>query len=229
MFFEINDFFQTKNIFLKYRESLNSENVNISVVKGSYLYYHYLQGNERDKGWGCAYRSLQTIMSWFRENHFTSYPVPCHIDTQNTLVDIGDKEQSFIGSTKWIGSTEIGYCLHKWINVTSKFIFVTSGADLPSKARELIEHFDTHGTPCMIGGGQLAFILLGVAFDTGTGFVRFLILDPHYTGPDDLSIIQKKTVRMEGYKAIPCSWRGEDAFNRNSSYNICLPQRPKFV
>ena len=24
-----------------------------------------------DKGWGCAYRSLQTLISWFKQNHFT--------------------------------------------------------------------------------------------------------------------------------------------------------------
>ena len=32
-------------------------------VKGSYEYYHYGQG-ANDHGWGCAYRSAQTIFSW---------------------------------------------------------------------------------------------------------------------------------------------------------------------
>lgn len=30
------------------------------------------------QGWGCAYRSLQTIISWFRLQHYTSVPVPTH-------------------------------------------------------------------------------------------------------------------------------------------------------
>ena len=34
----------------------------------------------------------------------------------------------------------------------------------------------------MIGGGVLAYTLLGVQFDEGTGECAFLILDPHYTG-----------------------------------------------
>jgi hypothetical protein len=34
----------------------------------------------------------------------------------------------------------------------------------------------------MIGGGVLAYTLLGVAFDEVTGSAAFLILDPHYTG-----------------------------------------------
>lgn len=34
------------------------------AVKGRYAYYHYNQDGVRDEGWGCAYRSLQTIASW---------------------------------------------------------------------------------------------------------------------------------------------------------------------
>jgi hypothetical protein len=34
----------------------------------------------------------------------------------------------------------------------------------------------------MIGGGVLAYTLLGVQFDELTGDAAFLILDPHYTG-----------------------------------------------
>eukprot|EP00941_MAST-03F_sp_MAST-3F-sp1_P002274 g2274.t1 len=180
------------------------QEVKVSMVTGSYKYYHYLQGGERDKGWGCAYRSLQTLLSWFRLNHYTSCPIPTHRETQQALVDLGDKKPSFVGSNQWIGSTELGYCLEKWCNVTCKFLFLSSGADFPSKARDLVRHFDTEGTPVMIGGGALAFTLLGVAFQPSTGDARFLILDPHYTGADDLSVIQRKSVSMEGYRAIPC-------------------------
>eukprot|EP00798_Chlamydomonas_sp_ICE-L_P000603 gene603-2029_t len=37
-------------------------------------------GSDRfnDKGWGCAYRSLQTICSWFRLQQYTSRPSPGH-------------------------------------------------------------------------------------------------------------------------------------------------------
>lgn len=43
-----------------------------------------------DSGWGCAYRSLQTICSWMRRQQYTSASVPTHQDIQRTLVDIGD-------------------------------------------------------------------------------------------------------------------------------------------
>jgi Ufm1-specific protease 2 len=56
--------------------------------------------------------------------------------------------------------------------------------------------------------------------------VKFLILDPHYTGAEDLRAIQTKEVMMEGYRATPCGWRPASTFARHSFYNLCLPQRP---
>lgn len=38
----------------------------VHLVQGSYDYHHYMQDRFDDSGWGCAYRSLQTICSWFR-------------------------------------------------------------------------------------------------------------------------------------------------------------------
>ena len=46
------------------------------------------------------------------------------------------------------------------------------------------------GTPVMIGGGVLAYTLLGVDYNERTGQCAFLILDPHYTGADDLKRVQ---------------------------------------
>ena len=46
------------------------------VVQGDYAYYHYLQQGEEDKGWGCAYRSLQTLFSFFTCSHYVECPVP---------------------------------------------------------------------------------------------------------------------------------------------------------
>ena len=57
----------------------------------------------------------------------------------------------------------------------------------------------------------------------------FLILDPHYCGADDLESVQNKMATMEGYKAKPVSWRGAEAFNPKSKYNLLLPQRPDMV
>ncbi len=41
--------------------------------------------------------------------------------------------------------------LEKAVGVQSRFVSVSSGDDMPTKARDLANHFDTHGTPVMIG------------------------------------------------------------------------------
>ncbi len=61
--------------------------------------------------------------------------------------------------------------------------------------RALINHFKKEGTPVMIGGGVLAHTILGVDFNESTGDSMLLILDPHYTGVDDIKTIQDKVSR----------------------------------
>ncbi|KAG0504363.1 hypothetical protein KC19_11G077200 [Ceratodon purpureus] len=197
-----------------------------SLIDGSYEYYHYLQDRFDDNGWGCAYRSLQTIISWFRLQHYTSVPVPSHREIQETLVEIGDKEASFIDSQEWIGSMDLCYVIDKLLGVSCKVLDVRSGADLPGKCRELALHFRTQGTPIMIGGGVLAYTLLGIDYNEMTGESAFLILDPHYTGGEDL-----KSIWSGGW----CGWKravganGKEFFLANRFYNLLMPQRPNTV
>lgn len=170
-----------------------------------------------DNGWGCAYRSLQTIISWFKFQGYTNKNIPTHAEIQQALVDIGDKPQNFVGSKKWIGSQEVSFCLDQLIQVQSKIMCVNSGAEMASKGRELFLHFRDQGTPVMIGGGVLAHTILGVDFNQNTGDLKFLILDPHYTGGEDLNVVQNK-----GW----CGWKGVKFWDQNAFYNLCLPQRP---
>lgn len=197
-----------------------------SLIDGSYEYFHYMQGHFDDSGWGCAYRSLQTIVSWFRLQNYTGLPVPTHRQIQETLVAIGDKEAAFVGSTQWVGAIELSYVLDQLLGVTCKVLTVQSGADMPTKGRELANHFQTQGTPVMIGGGVLAYTLLGVDYNELTGDCAFLVLDPHYTGGEDL-----KSIRSGGWvgwkKAV--TEAGKDFFVRSAFYNLLLPQRPATV
>lgn len=50
--------------------------------------------------------------------------------------------------------------------------------------------------PPPTGGGVLAHTILGVLWSETTGDIRFLILDPHYTGGEDLQVITDK-VRVD--------------------------------
>jgi hypothetical protein len=98
-------------------------------------------------------------------------------EIQRMLVDMKDKQSSFVGSREWIGAIEIQMCLDKLYGVrmmwwfiispsavahnttigvplpqlSCKILRVSSGAELAYKGAELAHHFDTQGTPVMIG------------------------------------------------------------------------------
>lgn len=202
---------------------LGSENVSVHLVDGSYLYCHYLQDRFNDSGWGCAYRSLQTLLSWCMFQRYASFRggiLPTHTEIQQALVAVGDKEETFVGSREWIGANEVCYALERLTGVQSKILHVSKGSEMGTKGRELAMHFDEHGSPVMVGGGVLAWTILGVARNEITGKTKFLILDPHYEGRDDL-----KAIRNKAWVA----WKPEDIFQANSFYNLCMPQRPSGI
>ena len=84
-----------------------------AMVRGDYYYYHYNQDNFNDAGWGCAYRSLQTVISWFILNTSVgkNLKVPTIPEIQTILVKLGDKDKKIIGSTDWIGAIEVNLVL----------------------------------------------------------------------------------------------------------------------
>ncbi|NXP89821.1 UFSP2 protease, partial [Passerina amoena] len=192
----------------------------VYLVQGVYSYHHYMQDRVDDSGWGCAYRSLQTICSWFKHQGYMDRPIPTHKEIQQALVDAGDKPAAFVGSRQWIGSIEVQLVLNQLFGITSKILFVSQGSELALQGRELANHFKTEGTPVMIGGGVLAHTILGVAWNETTGQIKYLILDPHYTGGEDLHVILEK-----GW----CGWKGPEFWNKDAYYNLCLPQRPKAI
>jgi len=191
------------------------------LIHGSYVYHHYLH-DFNDKGWGCAYRSLQTLVSWFKEQRYSSNDceVPSIPKIQEILIEMGDKQSNFKGSQDWIGAFEVSLVLNKLLDVESKIMYIPNGADVGSYSRQLRDHFISEGTPVMIGGGVLAYTLLGIDYNEDTGETKYLILDPHYTGADNLKSIQEK-----GW----ISWKDEKIFLEGSYYNFCLPQRKKFI
>ncbi|ESN99813.1 hypothetical protein HELRODRAFT_113575 [Helobdella robusta] len=189
----------------------------VTLVRGSFEYHHYMQDRLDDSGWGCAYRSLQTIASWLYLQGYTEKATPTHRQIQQALVEVGDKLPSFLGSKQWIGSTEVSYVLDHIFSIQCKISHASSGLEMSSKIREIIHHLETHGSPMMIGGGVLAHTIIGIDFNEETGDVAYLVLDPHYTGPEDLKVIQSK-----GW----CGWKGPDFWSANSFYNICMPLKP---
>ena len=79
---------------------------------------HYL-GLFIMQGWGCGYRTLQSLCSWTIENFDppSTRDVPSIPEIQEALVNMRDKEERFRGSRDWIGSVEVGLCLDYFFNV----------------------------------------------------------------------------------------------------------------
>ena len=101
------------------------------LVRGQYDFYHYncdrlndsvnrtniLRSNFAVKyirifvtfkqGWGCGYRTLQTICSWLCHRTGQVGLVPSFDDIQRILVEMEDKPSFFRGSREWIGSFEV--------------------------------------------------------------------------------------------------------------------------
>lgn len=157
---------------------------------------------------------------------------------------MGDKPSSFVNSKQWIGSTEVGFVLEALLGVTCRIMSMSSGSEMASRyiiyllvlfkyhinalilkncfrAAELESHFKIHGTPCMVGGGQYAHTIIGVSRDPEKeSAVQFLILDPHYTGNDDL-----KTITSKGW----VGWKDNNFWSKTDFYNVCMPLLPSSV
>ncbi len=130
-----------------------------STHQGSYEYCHYGQDRFDDAGWGCAYRSLQTLASWFAAQHYTSRSAPpSHREIQNTLVKVGDKEASFAGSRQWIGAVELGFVLDELLGVQCRVLTVADGAAMAAQGRALAAHFDSQGKWVCCFGRFVSFL-----------------------------------------------------------------------
>ncbi|KAA6384713.1 MAG: putative Ufm1-specific protease 2 [Streblomastix strix] len=202
--------------------SSNSDEWVSFIIEGSYEYCHYGQDNENDEGWGCAYRSLQTLLSWFIIQGYADVNILGLREIQQLLVNMGDKPSKWAaeGEKPWIGSVEVSMVLQNYIDVDCRIINMGSGNQFGNHFEELASHFRNEGTPIMIGGGVLAYTLLGVRQNTETEAQEYLILDPHYTGKDQIGqIISKKWV----------GWFTQSLFRTDVFYNLCLPQRPTRV
>lgn len=89
-----------------YIKTQKKDKFELILVKGIYEYYHYRDQNFQDNGWGCAYRSLQTLYSWLRIQGYTktNLGVPTIPEIQASL-DKLDRSRKLVGTQAWIGAT----------------------------------------------------------------------------------------------------------------------------
>lgn len=199
--------------------------VKCSLIKGDYFYFHYGCDGQDDRGWGCGYRTIQTMASWLCHN----WPLPKNAnkrppslpEIQQSLVSMGDKPASFLCSREWIGTFEASLVLDHFFDAPCKLVHVRGGGeDLEHVAvEELHQHFKKHGCPVMMGGDRdnSSKGILGVC-SGGTGSY-LLVADPHYYG----SQLEQTELQRCGWVA----WKSVSSLDQSSFYNLCLPQTAK--
>eukprot|EP00921_Rhytidocystis_pertsovi_P025203 GHVQ01040680.1.p1 GENE.GHVQ01040680.1~~GHVQ01040680.1.p1 ORF type:complete len:196 (+),score=25.26 GHVQ01040680.1:125-712(+) len=90
-------------------EWIGAQNRLLSLVQGDYEYYHYKQDGYEDSGWGCCYRGIQMIVSWFTRMDSAHYKnrVPTIRRIQQLLQEKDPAHIDLqVGSKTWIGSVE---------------------------------------------------------------------------------------------------------------------------
>lgn len=94
---------------------------NSTVFRGSLIFYHYKCDGKDDCGWGCGYRTIQTLCSWIikTKENCSSKTVPSINQIQEVLVDLEDKPPSFNQSHQWIGTCEAAMVLSQLYDVSS--------------------------------------------------------------------------------------------------------------
>ncbi|XP_029041423.2 ufm1-specific protease 1 isoform X2 [Osmia bicornis bicornis] len=186
------------------------------LVRGDYEYWHYGCDGFNDKGWGCGYRTLQTICSWIIMNRKLDQSVPNIRRIQEILVKLEDKEESFIGSREWIGSFEVCLVLDHLYEVLSKIIHVPSGRTLSEQIPVIREHLEKFGSPIMMGGDRDCSSKGILGIHQGVKNTYMLIVDPHFIGR------AKDPEQLEVNHWV--KWQDTKNFLDSSFYNLCLPQ-----
>ena len=111
-------------------------------VKGLYEYYHYGDHNFNDQGWGCAYRSLETLLSWFRlQQKLKLLTVPTVKEIQN-IIDLIDctSDQKLSNSNTWIGATEVSWVVKKLTGFDCRILHIKDGKDIVEQAEMFRDH-----------------------------------------------------------------------------------------
>lgn len=181
------------------------------LLRGPLRYYHYNVDGSNDSGWGCGYRTVQSILSWMSPES----PPPSIAELQHILAQASGAEAS---ATAWIGVPDAVVLLDELKEAAVEVLPLKSGRDMESQMSKLAAHFDAGGGPLMIGGGRDVYskTVIGVRSHPRS---ELLILDPHYVGGASLAG-EVEALRAGGWAA----WRPVGILDATSFYNIALPR-----
>lgn len=193
------------------------------LVRGKLRYMHYGAQDFADRGWGCGFRTTQTMLSWLDPRS----PPPSIPECQTAI-------PGYAGPREWMGVSDavaILDCFHACPVIVRHTPARRSAGALGALVAELARHFDSGGGPVMVGGGADVYskTVVGVR-GIGSG-AELLVWDPHYSGtatsrahePGAAGEVARRQLWDGGWVA----WRGMSAALRTDSfYNLGLP-RPR--
>lgn len=106
-------------MLLKIDRVLDETDETTDSVQGILSFYHYKCDGQDDRGWGCGYRTLQTLCSWIIQIKidYSTSNIPSITKIQEILVELEDKPSSFIKSNQWIGTCEATMVLSQLYDV----------------------------------------------------------------------------------------------------------------
>ncbi|GIX61366.1 peptidase family c78 protein [Babesia caballi] len=206
---------------------MSNKTARASLVRGHYQYYHYMQGGKNDSGWGCCYRSIQMVASWYLMQYATVKPVPAHDEIQRHLREKDPSHAGMVvGGSTWIGTVEAGYFINWYLQYGAKTFYLSDANEFRNYNGVIANHFATVGSPIIMGAGMYAYVIVGICIGAQAGKrwtpivgdVAYLIADPHYVGEDSV-----KQIKAKGAVA----WKKIDFISKaaNGSFiNLCCPQ-----
>ncbi|KAG4065148.1 hypothetical protein HA402_007545 [Bradysia odoriphaga] len=184
------------------------------LTRGDYSYFHYACDGVNDAGWGCGYRTCQSLCSWIIAQQNRSEGVPTLLEIQKILVDIGDKPQAFVGSREWIGALEVFYIIDTLFDVSCKIQHIPKG-DMKRYISVLRLYFEQFGGLVMMGGDIDASSKGIAGIHIADNEAYLLVVDPHFVGK-----ASSQELISQGF----VKWRHTSEFCDSSFYNLCLPQ-----
>jgi hypothetical protein len=192
------------------------------LVRGKLRYMHYNAQDFADRGWGCGFRTTQTMLSWLEPR----WPPPTIPECQAAI-------PGYAGPREWMGvpdAVALLDCFHASPVLVRHLPARRSAGAVGALVAELARHFDSGGGPIMVAGGVDVYskTVVGVR---GVGYgAELLVWDPHYSGTATARAHEPGVVgeaaRRQLWDGGWVAWRSVSALRDDSFYNLGLP-RPR--
>ncbi|XP_070499518.1 probable Ufm1-specific protease 1 [Chironomus tepperi] len=196
---------------------LPTESGETYLTRENYDYYHYCCDGINDVGYGCGYRTVQSICSMLKKKLNSEKSVPSLLDIQKVLVKFGDKDERILNSRSWIGTLEGSYVIDELFNVPCYIVHISHDEKISSKRSDIMKYFKEQGGLIFMGGDSDASAKMITGIHIAQDDKLFLqVVDPHFSQipKNPHEIVNKGYVK----------WYAENDFIENSFYNLCMPK-----